>query len=486
MHSGGDNGNEQADEGQQVTARLARRVAVALSAAGLLAALVAAPSSARPSAAATFDREPDGGLKTTSADACPTIDRPPPMDAWFNITDLEQRGRSDPGIQEPWDFALKIAQVVCGAAPKSEIKIGMYFTRALGTMTATGLGPRPETDAEAVYAALEWVHANRSVKIGLVQDDGASMPDAARANVTRRLGRIAKLSWCTNGCFNTNAATVFPSAIIHEKFLSISDTIWDDGGGAHPMILSMSGNLARSQVRNYSQELTALYDDQKMLDLFEARFDGMAHCAKTGCRTASGFPDDLRLAKQRNIWVDPIYRHYTDAGRGTSVSFSPQSQGARDFYIQQFDDVDCAVDPKIRIAMYKLTDAKALSMVNALVRLRERGCDIKMLLTSPGASAAIAPSAARLLRTARIPTRCTTTAMHTKLILIGPAHGNSGRSLSGTQNMSVSGLRYNEEHVITMDTRRASAAYREPMRRVYGEYLDGWYELSLETRACPT
>jgi len=458
------------------------RVVVALSTIGLLAALLATPATT-PSSAAIFERDPDGDLKTASADACPTIDRPPPMDAWFNISDLEQRGRSDPG-QEPWDFAKKIAQVVCGAAPKSEIKIGMYITRALGTMTATGLGPKPEADAEVVYAALEWVHANRGVTIGLVQDSSSSSTDESR--VTRRLGRIAKLYWCTNGCFNTNPATVFPSAVIHEKFLTISDTVWDNDRGSHPMVLSMSGNFARSQVRNYSQELTALYGDKKMLDLFEARFDGMAHCAKTGCRTASGFPSGLRLTKQRNIWVDPIYRHYTDAGRGTSVSFSPQSQGARDFYIQQFDDVDCAVDPKIRIAMYKLTDAKALSMVNALVRLRDRGCDIKMLLTSPGGSAAISASAAKLLRTARIPTRCTTTAMHTKLILIGPAHGNSGRSLSGTQNMSVSGLRYNEEHVITMDTRRASAAYREPIRRVYGEYLDGWYELSLQTRACPT
>ena len=452
MHQGRDDGIE-----QQMRASIGQRVAVALSTAGLLAALLAIPSATGQSAAATFDREPDGDLKTTSAAACPTISSPPPMDAWFNIADLERRGRGDPGIQEPWDFAKKIAQVVCGAAPRSEIKIGMYFTRALGTMTTTGLGPRPESDAEVVYAALEWVHAKRNVTIGLVQDSGSSMPDLATANVNRRLGRIAKLYWCANGCFNTNPATVFPSAIIHEKFLTISDTIWDKSSGKHPMVLSMSGNLARSQVRNYSQELTALYGDQKMLKLFDDRFDGMANCAKTGCRTSSGFPSDLRLTKQRNIWVDPIYRHYTDAGRGTSVSFSPQGQGARDFYIQQFDDVDCAVDPKIRIAMYKLTDAKALSMVNALVRLRDRGCDIKMLLTSPGGSAAITPSAAKLLRTARIPTRCTTTAMHTKLILIGPAHGNSGRSLSGTQNMSVSGLRYNEEHVITMDTRRASA-----------------------------
>jgi len=73
--------------------------------------------------------------------------------------------------------------------------------------------------------------------------------------------------------------------------------------------------------------------------------------------------------------------------------------------------------------------------------------------------------------------------MHTKLILIGPDH-NVGRVLTGTQNMSVSGLRYNEEHVLTLDSRRASKAFQEPMRRVYEEYLNGWYELSQSTRSC--
>jgi len=56
--------------------------------------------------------------------------------------------------------------------------------------------------------------------------------------------------------------------------------------------------------------------------------------------------------------------------------------------------------------------------------------------------------------------------------------------LIGTQNMSVAGLRYNEEHVITLDVRRASGRFSEPMRRVYGEYMAGWYELAQSTRSC--
>jgi hypothetical protein len=434
--------------------------------------------------AVTFTRDPHGRVAGATATTCPTIATPAPYEAWFNITDMEQRGFVDPKNHTPWEFANKISQVVCGAAPGSEIKIGMFFLRALGTLTATGMGERPESDPEVIYDALEWVKVHRGVKIGLVLDGGGITPRAAKVQITARMKSLATVTYCLTGCFNTNKASVFPFAINHEKFLTLSDTTWANGRpGPHPAILSMSGNFARSQLRNYHQEVTLIYDDVEMYRQFDLRYDGMKDCATSGCSSSAGFPAGLRLTKKRGIWVDPIYRHYTDAGRGTSVSFSPQTPEARDFYVQQFNDVDCAVDHKIRIAMFKLTDAKAVQMVNALVLLRQRGCDVKMLLTYQGGSTTISPTVAKLLRKAAIPTRCTTVAMHTKLILIGPDH-NVGRVLTGTQNMSVSGLRYNEEHVVTFDPRRATSAYQEPLRRVYAQYMNGWYELSQSTRSC--
>lgn len=416
---------------------------------------------------------------------CPTLTAPPePFEAWFNIEDMEDRGFWDPKDNTPWPFAAKTAQIICGAAPGSEIKVGMFFIRALGTMSSLGLGDRPETDPDVVYDALEYVAKNRGVKIGLVLDGGGIMPKDVKALSATRLKNIAKLYYCKNGCFNVNKSSVYPYAINHEKFMTVSDTTWSGSSGRHPAILSMSGNWARSQLRNYHQEVTLVYDDAKMFDMFNLRYDGMRYCADTGCASSSGFPKGLTLTKQRGIWVDPIYRHYTDAGRGTTVSFTPATSTARDFYIQQFDDVDCAVDKRIRIAMFKLTDAKAEQMVDSLVRLRQRGCDIKMLLTYQGGSTTISPTVAKALTKAKIPTRCTNIAMHTKVILIGPDHSNDGRILSGTQNMSVSGLRYNEEHVITFDTRRASPQFEEPMRELYGDYMNGWYELSRSTRSC--
>ena len=455
------------------------RMVVLLSALAVTFGLVVGPASA-----ITVDRDGNGNIALPSGDECPTIATPAPYEAWYNIADMEKRGFVNPDDSRPWDYFKYVSQIICGAQKNSEIRIGMFFIRALGTIDGNAQGDRPESDPEVVFNALDWVKTHRNVSVGLVLDGGSIMPGGEKTKLSKRLQDIASVYYCNNGCFNVNKAKVWPYAINHEKFLSISDTVWDGSGGTHPAILSMSGNFARSQLRNYHQETTLIYDDHKMFDMFDARYDAMKYCATKGCPSASGFPASMKLTKQRGIWVDPIYRHYTDSGRGTTVSFTPATQDARDFYIQQFDDVDCTVDKNIRIAMFKLTDAKAEQMVASLTRLRERGCDISMLLTFQGGSTTISPKVIKALKKADIPTRCTTVAMHTKLILIGPEHSNLGRILTGTQNMSVAGLRYNEEHVITMDTRAASGKYLEPMRRVYSQYMNGWYELSKDTRSC--
>lgn len=438
-------------------------------------------------AAITFDSRPDSTLDVPTATTCPTIGTPDAFEAWFNVWDMEQRGFYDPMNHTPWDFATKVSQVVCGAEQGAEIRIGMYFLRALGTMTSdTDLGTRPESDAEVIYDALEHVARKRNVTVGVVLDGGTISPSSARTLINKRLLAIPnlKIYWCKNGCFNTNAETVYPYAINHEKFLTISDTIWDSAAGPHPAVLSTSGNFARSQIRNYWQEASLIYDDKLFFEAFDVRYDGMVDCAVTGCSTDSGFPAALQLAKQRGIWVDPIYRHYTDAGRGTTVSFSPATYDARDYYVQQFDDVDCAVDNQIRIAMFKLTDSKAKQMADSLVRLKKRGCDISLMLTSQGGSTTISSTVLDLLKSNSIPTKCSAVAMHTKMILIGPQSNNNGRVLYGTANMSTSGLRYNEEHVVTLDTRRASPAHADSIRRVYGEYMEGFYELSRGAKTC--
>ena len=435
--------------------------------------------------AITWKKDDSGNIALPTADACPTFSTPPPYSTWFNIDDMEQRGYWDGKNPAPWDYSKKLSQVICGAADGASINIGMYFMRALGTQKDNMLGSRPETDPELVYDALEWVNKNRKVSIGIVlEGTKLRMTDTDKANLAKRLKGIASVKYCNKGCLNTSNA--FPSAVSHEKFLSISDTIWagDKGKPKRPAVLSLSGNFARSQLRWYHQEVTLIYDDVALAKQFDNRYSDMSYCAKTKCSSGKGFVKASKLKKQRGIWVDPFYRHYTDAGRGTAVSFSPQPKSAPDFYIQQFDDVDCAVDKSIRIAMFKLTESKAQRMADGLKRLKGRGCDISMLLTAEGGTTKISPKVVKIMKKSKVPFRCVSVATHTKMILIGPARGNEGRALVGTTNMSTAGLRYNEDHVLTFDTRRASSAYVEPMRRLYSDYMTGWYEMSRDAGSC--
>ena len=107
-----------------------------------------------------------------------------------------------------------------------------------------------------------------------------------------------------------------------------------------------------------------------------------------------------------------------------------------------------------------------------------------MILTSQGGATTISKDVVKLLNANKISAKCSAVAMHTKMILIGPQVGNYGRVLYGTANMSTSGLRYSEEHIVTIDARRASPDYVDDVRRVYGQYLAGWYELAQGSKAC--
>lgn len=452
---------------------------------------------------------------TSSSDVanCPTLtEQPRSLEAWFNTDDMEYRGYIDPKNQTPWPFIDKAAQVICGAEYGSTIYLGMYFIRA-GALNTN----RPESDSEEIWKAMQWVKNNRNVKIYFVLDGGGISSASAKNAIKDRLKGVADIKWCYNGCMNTNAkSAVFPYAINHEKFVLITDTIWDNprdaqgrftanpskcstaAGSANkcaPAIYSSSGQFARSQVRTYWQETTLVYQDQRLADAFYDRFYQMRAC--TGSNTGGTdcvkgrWPSELVLKKssfkkQRGIWVDVTYRHYTDAGRGTSVSFSPQPATVTDYYTAQLEQVDCKVDKKIRIAMYRLTDTRATNFVKILQKLRSEGCDIKMVLSQEGGATTISKQVAKQLKVAGLTdqVRCTAYPIHTKMVLIGPEESNSGRVLFGTANMSTAALRYSEEHVITIDSRRASGSYRADIENVYGTYLEGWNELSQGNKVC--
>jgi len=606
--------------------------------------------------AAEWDTGGTTAIQVPTTASCPTVTEPPrPFEAWFNIEDMEVRGFYDPVNHDPWDYIKKVAQVICGAATNSEIKLSMYFMRAIGTLPNPGLnsapenwtdpgntGSRPESDPEMIYDALEYVIKNRNVRVGFILDGGGITSQSAKRLIIKRMATIATargvptgsgassavsgsnsfttkpIEWCMRGCFNTGSTYQSRYAINHEKFMTVSDTIWDQtssasrmpdlpqaapataeplpdetseptatptatdptttaepsptteptatpvetptpgpdtptpsaietpteptspagqptdagpadgspagsggqggvgavfpaavpaadgapssrtGSARRPVVISSSGNFARSQTRNYVQELTVVYDDYRLWQEFSNRYDAMAACSIVfsslnqstsgdirDCRNTR-FPAPLNSQLKKDslgIWVDSSVRS-GDTGRGTRVIFSPQPASVKDAYVKMFDGVDCTVDKQVRVAMFKLTDSKAEAMIRALNSLKARGCDVKLLLTQQGGATTISRTVVGLLRRSRLNVKCTQTPMHTKVILIGPANNNNGRVLSGTANMSTSGLRYSEEHTLIFDARAASPEYQDDIRRVYGVYRTAWYELAKISRSC--
>jgi hypothetical protein len=464
-----------------------------------IAAMPVCPAGERPAAPDLFNgpdvyADVDGGASYT----------PDALGSWSNIPDMQKYGYYDPAGRLPWSFATGMARIICGAAQDSEIKISMYFVRAL-VIDASA----PETDANAIWDALEWVHQKRNVKVSMVLEgqnscvvaaDGQSCSSPGsgsadsdlsdvRQRVADRFARIGKVSYCINGCFNTARFGTYFYGIEHEKFVTISDTVWPNstpGTGPnpsqHPIVISSSGNWARSQIHSYVQDALYFYDDYKLYNEFSQRWDAMASCANDKCaipNNQTGAYSALHLSQEpgRSIWASNMVRRPTDAGKGTEVIFSPQRSSDVNAYVSQLDAVDCKVDSNVRVAMFNMTDGLAQTMANRLKALKSAGCKVDVLLSLPGGGRGLSSSVISTLNGAKIPYVCTARSMHTKLILIGPDQG-AGSILEGTQNLSVSGQLYSDEHIVSIKTQNVNKpGYRLDVAAAYAQYLTMFKQL---------
>lgn len=423
---------------------------------------------------------------------------PSQLGAWSNLPDMRKYSYWDPMGREPWGYALGMARLICGAANNSEVKIGMYFARAL-IIEET----RPENDADAIWDALEWVVKHRGVKASMILEGQNSCVVAAsgmscsspmsgstssnvydvRQKVAERWKEIGTITYCINGCMNTKRFGTYFYGIEHEKFVSISNTIWPNSqpgtgpdASQHPLVISTSGNFARSQIRSYIQDAMFIYDDYKLFQQFDQRFDAMESCANNKCaipRNPGTKYQALHLGLEgdRGVWASNIVRRPTDAGKGTEVIFSPQRTTDVNAYISQLDGIDCKVDRNVRVAMFNMTDSLAKTMANRLSALRKAGCNVEVLLSLPGGGRGLSADVVKTLNSAKVPYTCTARSMHTKLVLFGPDHG-PGSILEGTQNMSVSGQLYSDEHIISIKSSQVSKpGYLADVAEVYGQYL---------------
>lgn len=423
-----------------------------------------------------------------------TAAEPKPYDVYFNSREIRNKV-SDPA-STPWEWATTWAQLICGAAPNSRIDVSFFFIRAVHNSWI------PESDSEVIFRALEWVNKHRNVDVTLIlegqnaclneylSDCFPPLPDVFRTRIEERwIGPdrnnpiIGDVKYCYQGCFNRAPTGQYAYAINHEKFLAISNTIWD----GKPLVLSSSGNWSRSQIREYHEELSVTYGDVKMWQEFDWRARAMKSCAADGDNCAylkSGpNPQNLQMSTSGRypyIWYDAVLRRPTDAGRGTSVTFSPQiaTSDESNIYLVQLRSANCRIHPQVRIAMFKMSEQKALEFVAVLKQLKGRGCDVKTMFTSEYGKTSTSPTVRKMFNDAGLWVACSTVPMHTKMVLIGNG-STDGSVMHGTQNMDVSGQYQSEEHTITYASRQASAAYRTAIGEVYAKYHAAWNEMSI-------
>jgi hypothetical protein len=486
--------------------------------------------------AITFDVDSRASIAMPTTSKCPTLTEPPrSYEAFFTIDDRDLRGSGDEN-NAPWDYPKKIAQVICGARQNAQIRIAMYYVRAIGTLnkpglqntdnsgynTSTSYGSSPETDTEVIWNALEWVAKNRNVRIGIVLEKPAT--SYVTNLIEKRLKKLAgfkgftsptsgAIQYCRRGCFSIAAPTKDSDTLDHEKFMAISDTIWDDNstaprsiGKAKPIVWSSSGNWSRSNMRTYIQDSTLIYNDKKLYEWFDVRYSGMAECSRSGCAKNTKFPTApaVNFTKSVNLkkslpkleskrWVDFLNPHGTDSGRGTFVTFSPQRRSVIDPYIAAMDSVDCTVDNQVRIAMFKITSARAAEVAKSMQSLVSRGCNLQVLLSQTGGAYKIESDVLKKMKTYLTGTsskkfnsivKCTSVQLHTKLVMVGPPTNNNGRFITGTTNMDWTGLYSADEHTLTFDVKRASAQYQPDLRRLYGQYMSAWSAINSASQTC--
>jgi hypothetical protein len=169
---------------------------------------------------------------------------------------------------------------------------------------------------------------------------------------------------------------------MHAKVYTFSRT-----GGAQYLVITGSGNMTSKGVYRQWNDSYAVAGDKALYDTWGLMFRQMAHQRQTTARRLSytTSSQDYNYMFQRSL-----------ASQGYQVSSSETTTSryaaSADPAWRRIQQVSC-VAPKgygieghtvIRIAMYGMFKARGEGLAKALVRKRQQGCDIKMIMSVPG------------------------------------------------------------------------------------------------------
>ncbi|ROR92132.1 phospholipase D-like domain-containing protein [Nocardioides aurantiacus] len=379
--------------------------------------------------------------------------------------------------------ARKIAQTICSAQRGSRIDIAMYFIRYYASSW---------TEANLIVDSLERMARYRGVKVRVLLEGRLVRPGLELRASYLKLRTFADVVTCDFGCHSVVpvSTTGGTQGIQHHKFMTITDMRW--AGDVDPLVLSSTGNWSRAQFNNNWQSTVLQYDDPVLTREFRVQFEQLLSCADasrcgswaTARRSFGATAEGYTMTLGNGVWAEPSAERPGTAGRGSSVSFSPQHTSDRMAYaLERFSCT--ATHRTVRVAQMFVTPSRP-RILDALARLQAQGCDVRVVVNQPVGTAQTA-GVARMLQDG-LNVRCTT-GVHEKLIAIDGVDGlgRVDRSIwTGAQNLGYNALRRNDEAVLRLSTAAATGTSRTAIAGAHTAYLGYWDQMRATTSRCAT
>ena len=376
-------------------------------------------------------------------------------------------------------IATQLSRLFCSAANGSTVDVGMYFIR----------GGSGQKDANVILTALQRVHRYRAVKVRIVMEGRLYRPGAALAPSLTELKKFATVRLCNLGCHNERYASEAKGAIMHHKFVAISDMRWSRT--VDPAVVVSSANWSQSQLRYKWQSAVLDYNDPALFQHLDTEYRVLDTCSVSGCAAWAATVARLAIApayalsESDRLWhdADSTWRQGT-AGRGISVAMSPWLK--RDMVATRLRKYTCTPEHHtVRVGHMFLTSART-SVIAALSDLRQRGCVVQVVLGLPDES--VQSSGIRALREVGLRPYCTAR-VHDKIILLDAVRVADGRPdqvvLMGSQSLGKTALRGNDEEILAISTAAATGASVTTNTGLWNAFNKQWWAIHDAGKGCP-
>lgn len=385
-----------------------------------------------------------------------------------------------PGLRSTSPMTTALSRLFCSAARGATINVSMYYMRSGSS----------QPEASTILRSLERVSRYRGVKVRVMVEGRLYRPGSSMRATLTALQKYATVVQCHLGCRNEGFTTEAKGAILHHKFITVSDLTW--ASGKDPAVVMSSANWSQSQLRHKWQSAVLAYRDAALHREVEAQWGVLDACAsRGGCASwnatlakLSLSPDSHGVASRNRVWHDlaEVTERQGGAGSGLGVTFSPTL--ATDPVAAALRQYTCTPEHRtVRVAHMFLTSAR-LAVARALGELQAKGCSVHVVLAHRGEARIVAVG---LLRDLGVQVSCTPK-LHDKAVLVDAVRTEDGRPdklvLMGSQSLSGAALRSNDESLLRLSSHDARGSAVSANTAVWNAYSKHWSSIYAHRESC--